>query len=365
MLKYRKLPVALLGAAAIAAMAANARAQDGNSVTVGPPQLRDFQLKGERVTPPAQPQPVQPQPAQPAQRTTAPQPRAAQPAPTTARTPAAPARTAPATQPRAIETPVSATPEPQPQAVLPETPAAVAPEPAPQAAPVPVPPAQEGGPSFWLILIPAALAALGALLFLRRRRAADEAEPASAPAIVSAPPPVPRPQPVPRPWLELELKAERAASTDQEARVDFEMIIHNSGKSPARNIRINARMFNAGREQDKELGAFFKTRGEGRRTHVIPELPAGERGLIQGSVTMPREEMRALQVNDQALFIPVVGVNLVYDWGDGRTGQTSKSYVIGRELGEASAKMGAFRLDAGPRVYRTVGQRAHSLARRV
>jgi MYXO-CTERM domain-containing protein len=367
MLKYRKLPVALLGAVAITAMAANARAQDGNSVTVGPPQLRDFQLKGERVTPPAQPQPVQ---SQPAQTTTAPQPRAAQAGPTTtARTPPAPARTVPAPQPRATETPVSASPQPQPQpqpqAVLPESPPAVAPEPAPQAAPVPAQPAQEGGPSFWLILIPATLAALGALLFLRRRRQAAEGEPASAPAIVSAPPPVPRPEPVPRPWLELELKAERAASTDQEARVDFEMVIHNSGESPARNIRINARMFNAGREQDKELGAFFRTRGEGRRTHVIPELPPGERGLIQGSVTMPREEMRALQVNNQALFIPVVGVNLVYDWGDGRTGQTSKSYVIGRELGEANTKMGAFRLDAGPRVYRTVGQRAHSLARRV
>jgi hypothetical protein len=98
---------------------------------------------------------------------------------------------------------------------------------------------------------------------------------------------------------------------------------------------------------------------------VIGELPPGESGLIQGAVSMSREEMKALQVNEQLLFVPVVGVNLVYDWGNGRTGQTSKSYVIGRELGEETEKMGAFRLDLGPRVYRTVGQRQHSLAKRV
>jgi len=187
----------------------------------------------------------------------------------------------------------------------------------------------------------------------------------AAAALLDAPPPPPRPEPVPRPWLELELKAERAASTDDEALVEFDMTIRNTGKSPARNIRVNARMFNAGAEQDKEIGAFFKSKGEGRKTHVIGELPAGEQGLVQGTVTMAREDMRALQVNNQLLFIPVVGVNLVYDWGNGRSGQTSKSYVIGRELGEASPKMGAFRLDLGPRVYRTVGQRQHSLAKRV
>jgi len=240
-------------------------------------------------------------------------------------------------------------------------------QPAPVATPVPVP-QPEGGSSWWLYLLPLVLAALGGAAYVRTRRvaaAAREPLPRTQHSPPPAVPPKPRPDPVPRPWLELELKAERAASTLEEARVDFEMVITNSGKSPARNIRINARMFNAGRTQDEEIGAFFKTKGEGRRTHSIPELPAGESGLIQGSVTMPREELRALQVNNQALFIPVVGVNLVYEWGNGRTGQTSKSYVIGRELGAESEKMGAFRLDAGPRIYRAVGQRAHSLERRI
>jgi MYXO-CTERM domain-containing protein len=253
---------------------------------------------------------------------------------------------------------------PQPAPGETQTPAQVPPQAAPPPADTPEP--AEVTP-LWYYLVPAAaLAALGGILFLRRRRRGDaRAEAMAAAALIDNPPPPPRPEPVPRPWLELELKAERAAWADPEASVEFEMVIRNTGKSAARNVRVNARMFNAGREQDQEIGAFFKTKGEGRRTHVIGELPPGESGLIQGAVSMSREEMKALQVNEQLLFVPVVGVNLVYDWGNGRTGQTSKSYVIGRELGEETEKMGAFRLDLGPRVYRTVGQRQHSLAKRV
>ena len=362
----------MLGAAAIAAPLAPVRGQEGNTV-LGPPQIRDFQLPGERRTPPAQPQPVAP----------APTTNTAEPAPAR---PTAPAARSPSPEPRTaapLRRPETTAPQPQPQA-QPQAPAAEAqtspsspplaqpepapPQPAPKAAPVPAPAPAGGGTPWWLYLLPLALAALGAAAYVRSRRVATATAPMEPARVQHSPapavPPKPRPDPVPRPWLELELKAERAASTPEEARVDFEMVITNSGKSPARNIRINARMFNAGRSQDEEIGAFFKTRGEGRRTHTIPELPPGESGLIQGSVTMPREELRALQINNQALFIPVVGVNLVYDWGNGRTGQTSKSYVIGRELGAESEKMGAFRLDAGPRIYRTVGQRAHSLARR-
>ena len=80
---------------------------------------------------------------------------------------------------------------------------------------------------------------------------------------------------------------------------------------------------------------------------------------------MPRDEMRAVVLEDKYLFIPVIAVNALYDWGEGRTGQTSKSYVVGRELEQPSEKMGAFRVDQGPRIWRTIGQRQHKLARRV
>jgi hypothetical protein len=355
----RRLPAAAFAALTLAAAGAPARAQESN--VVGPPQLRDFQLPGERRTP-ARPQQVQPQPAQ--------TPPAAQPAPAQRPPERAQPRERPQAGPVRSAGPRQAAPalpsQPQDVLQLPQapqaTPPAVEPGPEPSAAPAPAP--TEQGTPFWYYALGAGLLLLAAALLLRRRRRPAEAGAAALPEPV-APPPAPRPEPVPRPWLELEVKAERAASTDSEAKVEFELILKNTGKSPARNIRVNARMFNAGREQDKEIGAFFRTKGEGRKTHTIGDLPADQEGMIPGSVTMPREEVRALEVNNQLLFIPVLAVNVVYDWGSGRTGQTSKSYVIGRELGDTSDKMGAFRLDLGPRIYRTVGQRQHSLAKRV
>ena len=72
-----------------------------------------------------------------------------------------------------------------------------------------------------------------------------------------------------------------------------------------------------------------------------------------------------MRLDERLLFIPVIAVNILYDWGEGRSGQTSKSYVIGREMQTPGEKMGAFRVDQGPRIWRTVGQRQHKLARRV
>ena len=371
MLKFRRrAPAAALTALALAAAGAPSFAQEGN--TLGPPQIRDFQLKGERRTPPAQPQAVEP---------TTPAPAPA----TTQRAPAAPAPSAQrpaerAQQPRERLTPAPTAPaagqrrdgpaipsQPQDVFQLPKAPAAAVPpapvETAPQPAAVPAP---DGGRPLWHYLVAAGLIVLGlSLFFRRRRRGIADADEVSAAVAAPVPPPAPRPAPVPRPWLEIEVKAERAVATAEETSVEFEILLHNAGKSVARNIRLNARLFNAGKEQDKEIGAFFRSKGEGRATHTLGDLPADERGLVQGTVTMPREEMRGLQVKDQLLFVPVLGVNVIYDWGEGRTGQTSKSYVIGRELGAESEKMGAFRLDLGPRIYRTVGQRQHSLAKRV
>jgi hypothetical protein len=208
------------------------------------------------------------------------------------------------------------------------------------------------------------LALLAFVWLRRRRRPEEEAEIEQAAPAVAAPPP-PRPDPIPRPWLELALKAERASATLTETLVQFELEISNTGKSPARNLRIDVKMFNAGAEQDKEIGAFFRTAGrEGTRLN-LPGIGPDSAGVIRGEVAMPRDEMRAVVLEDKYLFIPVIAVNVLYDWGEGRTGQSSKSYVVGRELEQPSEKMGAFRVDQGPRIWRTVGQRQHTLAKRV
>jgi MYXO-CTERM domain-containing protein len=344
--------------------APGARAQESNSI--GNPQLRDFRLT------PSGPQPERAQPAPPpviaapppAISTNQAQPAPARPA---ERPAAAPART----QPQAQSQPEAQT-EPRPQAPAVQ----LAPEPQapvlPQAAPADsvaesAAPEEPVGGFPWLYAIPAGavLLLVLALLLRRRRRSALIAEAAAEevapPAPVPAPPP---PEPVARPWLELRLKAEKAAATLDETVVHFELEIENSGESAARNLRIDVKMFNAGQEQDREIGAFFRTAGRESTKLNLPGIAPGQIGAIRGEVAMPRDEMRAVVLENKYLFIPMIAVNALYDWGDGRTGQTSKSYVVGREL-EQNEKMGAFRVDLGPRIWKTVGQRPHTLAKRV
>ena len=81
---------------------------------------------------------------------------------------------------------------------------------------------------------------------------------------------------------------------------------------------------------------------------------------------MPRDEMRAVKLDERLLFIPV-------DRGQRRstTGARAGPARPPNPMSSAasssrpSEKMGAFRVDQGPRIWRTVGQRQHKLARRV
>jgi len=350
----------LIGAGALMlCAAAPARAQDNGSAgaepppAAPPPALRDFRLPGRTVVPEqAQPQAPAPVVVAPPSPVTTGQPRARPEA--SASSPPAAQREAPAQ----VST-QEAIPSPTPEPALPL-----------DSAPLPAPAAQapQGAGIPWLYIGAAAAAGLLLLAFalLRRRRRRDEEAIEEAPlAAAPAAEPAAKPKPAPRPWLELELKAERAQSTDAETMVQFELEIVNSGKAPARNLRIDVKMFNAGQQQDKEIGAFFRTAGRESTKCNLPGIAPRTTGVIKGSVAMPRDEMRAVRLQDRHLFIPVIAVNALYDWGEGRTGQTSKSYVVGRELEEPSEKMGAFRVDQGPRIWRTVGQRQHKLARRV
>ena len=364
----KRVQAKLMVGAAMLCAAFAAHAQEAGNSVIGPPQLRDFQIQPKQriVTQPAQPQPQAPAPtpAPPPAAVTAAQPTAA-PARETRRAEVAPRPTAPTPAP----VPTAVAPQPQPNTEFSPPAAEPAPPPValPPAQPAPAAPAASGTP-LWYYAAPAALLALLGFVFLRRRRALAAGPIVETVPAIAAPPPAPvkpRPDPVPRPWLELSLRAERASFTMNEAELLFELEIANQGGSVARNLRIDVKMFNGGAEQDMQIGAFFRTAGREATKLNLPEVAAGMTGVIQGRVTLAREEMKAMRLDERLLFVPVVAVNCLYDWGQGRTGQTSKSYVVGREVQEAGDKMGAFRVDQGPRVWRTVGQRPHSLAKRV
>lgn len=378
-------------AAALLAIPAQAQQPADNGV-VGAPELRDFTLPGARV----ESRPVE---AQPETTASAPAETQAQPvtrAPVTIVPPPAPStevrRQAPVRAP--VSRPSTETggealpPDSAPATDIPATDTAPLPAAAPDAAEPSLSPADQGfGNTPWIAL-GLLLAGLLGFAFYRRGRQPALVEAAPAPMLREAAEPAPRapmpapvarlkaqvasqPKPAPaavRPWLEMEFKPDRMVATDEEASVHFLLTIKNVGKSHARNVRIVARMFNAGPQQQQEIEAFFAYPERARKGVSTQIIPHGTKLDMPASVALPKADARVYNVGGKPIFVPMVAVTILYDWthfGVTHSGQTSQSYVVGVEPKAPAEKMGPFRLDLGPRIYRSVGQRQNQLARTV
>lgn len=186
--------------------------------------------------------------------------------------------------------------------------------------------------------------------------------PAVAAPVVRAVPPTAPALETPRPRIQLAFKPAAASATDERAAVQFVLTVANIGNAPARRVRMEARMFAMGEDHDAALAAFFGAPLE-RATSIASAIPPGISTDLRTQVTLPRAAVRPIRHADRMLFVPVVAINLLYEWDGGEQGQTAMSYVIGRENRPPVAKMAPFRLDQGPRVYREVGHREHELRR--
>lgn len=380
--------------------------------TVGPRELRDFTINGT-VTRPAPPPERSPQPTATTPRPRTPAQTAA--TATTATTP--PPRQRPSAAPNRVPAGQNSQVTRSPPASDPLAPFTIngpAPADAPtvaqpdlEQAPIeaPVAPAQTGQNSFipWLLAL-LALAGGGALVFWRQRsqpsyatasagafqppepqtrpeplqrapaprpEPAPRPAPAGQPAVTAVPQPAPRPVPqrapspspaAPfgvvstslRPWLDIEFTPGRCVVGHDKATIQFDVTVFNSGSAPARDVLIEASMFNAGPTQDQEIGAFFahpETKGD-----RIPAIPPLKRVALKSAVSLTREQLRQFDVAGRKLFVPLIGVNALYRWSGGE-GQTSASYVVGRDT--QAEKMAPLRLDLGPRIFRGLGARRH------
>jgi hypothetical protein len=395
--------------------------------TVGPPQLRNFDLQGSKIVP-VKPQTTPPTINVPLPRVSTPEPalpaqtRQTVPAETRPAEPPAPTakRTAPAAQPAA-------------PAVIPKSEAVPAGPPVEEQAPViaqqvplaPPPIVEQSAPESaaafsWTYPLAVALGAilLGGLLFLflraRRRESTEfaivdegalawtaplppaEPLPATTPVDRSAQdelilePPAPEPTPDPpsflvraatppepeakpvaappatnggvigiqlRPWLELQFRPERATTTPAEASVQFELAVVNKGNIVATKVRVEAQMFNAGPQLEAEIEQFFAAAIPPAASGMIPDIPPRDVATLRNVIAMPKDLVREIEINGRRLFIPTVAFNVIYEWGNGKKGRTSMAFLVGREAETPSSRMGPFRLDQGPRIYRQVGQR--------
>lgn len=226
----------------------------------------------------------------------------------------------------------------------------------------------------WLLALLALVGGGGFLYWKNRHREAfaGAAGPNVDAFVQPDPAPAPRPAPVPpapapkppspasigivstrlRPWIEIGFNPLRCVLDVENLYVEFELEVYNSGSAPARGVLIEASIFNAGPAQDEQVGGFFANPvGEGERIVVIPPL---KRIAIKTRVATSRAQLQAYELAGREVFVPIIGFNALYSWSGGE-GQTSVSYLLGRDT--KGEKMGPFRLDLGPHIFRGVAAR--------
>lgn len=233
--------------------------------------------------------------------------------------------------------------------------------------------APEQSPPLWLWLLLAAAAGAGAAFMLLRRRSREAfagapdydayvaPEPSAPPR--PAPPPVAAPKAEPprpvgivsarlRPWLDIAFVPASCIVEEDRVIVEFDVQLTNSGGAPARDILVEASMFNAGPTQEQDIGAFFANPvGQGERIDAIAPL---QNVAIRTSLVAPRANIQLFEMGGRQVFVPLVAFNALYRAGSA-SAQTSSAYLLGRDTdGE---KLGPLRIDLGAKAFTRLGVR--------
>jgi len=148
-----------------------------------------------------------------------------------------------------------------------------------------------------------------------------------------------------RPWLELKFSPDWFRASAEVATISYDLKVTNIGKTPAKQVYREARIFNQNPENGVTIPAFFSSDFEpeaGARPRTI--LPQGSIDL-GGKATMPREEVDTVMEGERPFVRLILAVRVVYAWGYGGSGQTCLSFVISAASGDATIRPIPLRTD--------------------
>ena len=219
-----------------------------------------------------------------------------------------------------------------------------------------------------------------AWLFLRRRPEEEQQpfveEQKSAPVAAKpvpvppapqpkAPPPAPAAATVQRPWIDLTLEVRSARLSLMGATIGYALTLHNRGNRSADDILIRTFMANADANQQAQLQQFFAGT-VGLPAHSAVSLAPGQSYSLTGELRLLPDQITPLQMGDRALLIPLAAFDAQYRWSDEAanptgSGRTGRAFIIGQEKTPPADRLAPFRVDQGPRQFRTPGSRATAL----
>ena len=160
-----------------------------------------------------------------------------------------------------------------------------------------------------------------------------------------------------KPELNFQFVPDRAVITEREVMLQFDVVLTNSGAAPARDVLVEAKLVPAHAGQDQEIAAFFQQpEATGDRMAGIP--PHGKVSL-KSAVRLPLDQLHSFEVEGRKLFVPLIAFNILFR-STGGEGQASASFLVGRG-NDRDDKLAPFRLDLGPRIFRGLSARPHSM----
>lgn len=189
------------------------------------------------------------------------------------------------------------------------------------------------------------------------------ANPPPLPDFLTAPPP---PVSTARASVTMALEVTNLRTSLAQLGSDFVITLTNRGPLAATGVLVRLAFEAGNAAQEATLTRFYDGMGGGN-WREIEEIGAGETVRLTGDAKLPLAGVAPLMVGDKPLLIPVLAVDVTYNWdGPGEAfGQVARAFVLGQEPIEPNiaAKLGPVRLDWGPRRYHPAGARPTALER--
>jgi len=130
-----------------------------------------------------------------------------------------------------------------------------------------------------------------------------------------------------RPWLEFALRPVRAGISADEALVEIELTVGNSGSVKAEDVRISTFLFASEPGSEAEMERMLIERGDGHDDAVHPiTIEPGGGARVDATLALPKAQL--LETTNGSI-LPVVIADARYTLADGREGRTSASFTIG------------------------------------
>jgi hypothetical protein len=122
-----------------------------------------------------------------------------------------------------------------------------------------------------------------------------------------------------RPWLEFLMRPTRAGTNRDNAIVQFELTIGNTGDTPARDVRISTWVVAAGEGSEHER-SLIDPPADAATERV--NIDAGEGATVEAKIGVAKEG------TDESI-LPVVHADARYTLPDGSEGRTHASFAVG------------------------------------